>query len=196
MTNIALDYHDFSEIRAEEWFEGLIMKMSPQGITHGRVVRPLEDILDRYFANSSCELYSDVYVYFTKKTRLAPDFAVVCDPGIIKGESIHGVPNLVVEVLSPSTFKKDKNKKKATYEKFGVPEYWIVDSRNFSIEVHLLKDGKLELDDIFILASKEALDNMTAEEMGNINHILKSKQFGGLIVDLYKVFQNVLPEDY
>jgi hypothetical protein len=62
--------------------------------------------------------------------------------------------------------------------------------------IYLLKDGKLELDDVYILASKAALDTMTAEEAADINHILKTEQFGGLTIDLNEIFKNILPEDY
>lgn len=53
---------------------------------------------------------------------------------------LHGAPDLVVEILSPSTAKQDKSTKYALYEKHGVREYWIVDGDVKLIEVYL-RDG-------------------------------------------------------
>jgi Uma2 family endonuclease len=46
----------------------------------------------------------------------------------------HGVPSLFVEVLSPSTTRADRGKKREAYARFGVPEYWIVDVEKHTIE--------------------------------------------------------------
>jgi Uma2 family endonuclease len=56
-----------------------------------------------------------------------PDILVVCDPRKITPACIDGVPDLVVEVLSPGTATRDLREKKALYAKFGVKEYLIVD---------------------------------------------------------------------
>ncbi len=56
-----------------------------------------------------------------------PDLMVVCDPAKITQRGIEGVPDLVVEILSPSTANKDTVRKRWCYEAAGVPEYLIVD---------------------------------------------------------------------
>lgn len=61
------------------------------------------------------------------KTMVQPDILVVCDENKINKEGIFGAPDLVVEVLSPSTRKKDMSVKLAKYMGAGVREYWIVD---------------------------------------------------------------------
>jgi len=53
-------------------------------------------------------------------------------------EPIRDAPDLVVEVLSPSTESTDRGRKLQTFARFGVPEYWIVDPRAPSVEVHRL----------------------------------------------------------
>ena len=57
--------------------------------------------------------------------------------------NIQGAPDLVVEILSPSTKGRDRVLKLRLYEKFGVREYWIVDPVADSIEVLRLVDGRL-----------------------------------------------------
>lgn len=54
----------------------------------------------------------------------------------------HGIPDLIVEILSPSTAKLDRGKKYQLYEHYGVREYWIIDPVNRSLEVYHLKDGQ------------------------------------------------------
>jgi len=71
-----------------------------------------------------------------------PDLVVVCDKSKIGVKRIIGTPDLVVEVLSPSTAKKDKLIKFNRYQRAGVKEYWIVDPVNQVIEVYLL-DGEI-----------------------------------------------------
>jgi len=56
-----------------------------------------------------------------------PDLLVVCDPAKVSPRGIEGAPDLVVEILSPSTASKDTVRKRWSYEAAGVPEYLIVD---------------------------------------------------------------------
>ena len=57
------------------------------------------------------------------------------------GDNIHGAPDLVVEVLSPSTERFDRTVKRERYAKFGVREYWIADIVRKTIEVNV-SDGE------------------------------------------------------
>ncbi len=56
-----------------------------------------------------------------------------------------GVPDLIVEVLSPSSLRLDRSIKFAAYEKAGVAEYWIVNPRHRNVEIYTLKDGEYTL---------------------------------------------------
>ena len=56
-----------------------------------------------------------------------PDLLVVCDPAKITSQGIQGAPDLVVEILSPSTANRDWTRKRWSYEAAGIPEYLIVD---------------------------------------------------------------------
>jgi Uma2 family endonuclease len=64
---------------------------------------------------------------------------------LLQSPSLRGAPDLVVEILSPSTSQKDLNEKFQLYEKHGVREYWVVDPGNRSILVyHLAPDGRYD----------------------------------------------------
>ena len=57
---------------------------------------------------------------------------------------MYGAPDLVIEILSPSTAKLDYKEKKSVYEKFGVQEYFMVDPDSKSVASFFLKKGKYE----------------------------------------------------
>ncbi len=60
---------------------------------------------------------------------------------IIGEENVEGVPDLIVEILSPSNWLYDRREKMKVYEEAGVPEYWIVDPRTRTVEVYVLEEG-------------------------------------------------------
>ncbi len=75
-----------------------------------------------------------------------PDLIVVLERHrkIITQAKIDGTPDLVVEILSPSTVHYDRKKKKDLYLRSGVPEYWIVDPDRHVVEQFVLKAGVYE----------------------------------------------------
>lgn len=78
---------------------------------------------------------------------LQPDLMVILaeHSEIISEANVTGTPDLVVEILSPSTEKRDRGKKGARYAVAGVPEYWIVDAKKRVIEQHVLEGGAYRL---------------------------------------------------
>jgi Uma2 family endonuclease len=80
---------------------------------------------------------SPVDIRFTKHDIVAPDLTFVSHErrGIVQDKLIEGAPDLVIEILSPSTQRYDKGRKLALYATGGVREYWIVDPFTASIRV-------------------------------------------------------------
>jgi len=75
-------------------------------------------------------------------TVVQPDFCIICDLEKIDERGCLGAPDLVVEVLSPSTSKRDLNDKFDLYQEAGVQEYWLVFPGESLVRVHLLQqDG-------------------------------------------------------
>lgn len=70
-----------------------------------------------------------------------PDILVVCDKKGLKGTGYYGIPDLVVEVISPSTVKMDRIIKFNQYEKAGIKEYWIVEPDAKLVSVFVLQDN-------------------------------------------------------
>jgi Uma2 family endonuclease len=84
-------------------------------------------------------LTAPVDVVLDHYTVVQPDLIIVCDPGkLSNGKYVDGPPDLVVEILSPSTALKDKREKRRLYERHGVPEYLIIDPLEFYAEHYLL----------------------------------------------------------
>ena len=116
---------------------------------HQRIVLRLAEELSRFVReNSKGEVFvSPVDVILDQHTVLEPDVLFIRQQRqeIVKEEAIEGAPDLVVEVLSPSTFYKDLRKKMTAYSQFGVQEYWIVDPETQTIEIYTRRADKLEL---------------------------------------------------
>jgi len=138
----------------EKWelIDGIAYNMSPApSIEHQRIVRRFSNILDNNLQNTQCEPFlSPTDVVLTEYDVVQPDIFVVCDGNKIKEKNIQGAPDLVIEVLSPSTAFRDRFEKRELYEKYGVKEYIIVDIIEQLVErFNLGKRGIYGKSDIF-----------------------------------------------
>lgn len=95
--------------------------------------------------------HAPIDVYFDEANILQPDIVWVAQDSqcFIGDKRLEGAPDLVIEILSPSTARRDKNKKFSLYEKHGVREYWLVDPIAQYVEVWRLEDGKFEPKGVF-----------------------------------------------
>ncbi len=96
-----------------------------------RLVAQIHRVLDEAKRQSggNCEVFHapiDLYLP-DEQSVYQPDLLIVCDPSKITERGIEGVPDLVVEILSPGTAGKDVTRKRWSYEAAGIPEYLIVD---------------------------------------------------------------------
>jgi Uma2 family endonuclease len=86
----------------------------------------------------------DVILARTPLQVVEPDLVFVSNArsAIVTEQNIQGIPDLLVEILSPGTERRDRKEKFSLYERFGVPEYWIVDPESETLEVFRLSGGK------------------------------------------------------
>ncbi|MFY9346063.1 MAG: Uma2 family endonuclease [Planctomycetota bacterium] len=77
-------------------------------------------------------------------TVVQPDLVVVMqnNRAVIGDKKITGAPDFVIEILSPSTSRRDRRLKKARYQRAGVREFWIVDAKKKSVRQFVLRDGR------------------------------------------------------
>jgi Uma2 family endonuclease len=88
-----------------------------------------------------------VDVVLDEKNTVQPDlvFVATANLGILQQRGIFGTPDLLIELISPSSVRRDRYDKKDLYARFGVEEYWIGDPANKSLEILRLYDGHYEL---------------------------------------------------
>ncbi len=86
-------------------------------------------------------------VVLDQHNTVQPDLVFVskAKAAIIHRRAVFGTPDLLVEFISPSGMRRDRYVKKELYARFGVPEYWIGDAANQTLEVFTLKQGAYEL---------------------------------------------------
>jgi len=180
-------YADLLKWREDErWelFDGVPHSMTPAPSTkHQQILRELVVEFSNYLRGKTCEVFpapfdvrlfaeelSDELVY----NVVQPDVSVICEPGKIDDKGCKGSPDLVIEILSPSTGKLDRWLKYKLYEKARVKEYWIVEPANNTVEVFTLNEaGNYELQAVF----------------GKEDHV-KVGIFEDLVIDLQVVFRD------
>lgn len=188
-----MDNTVYKEEPRYEIMNGATIMMSPSPtVNHNTVVTNLARIFGVYLDGKRCRNFSDgVDVHLDEKNTVIPDAMIVCNKNIIKNDGIYGAPDLIVEILSPATARRDKREKKALYEKHGVKEYWIVNSVDKSIEVYLLKDEKYELDNVYTIYPDWQWAKMTETEKDEAALSLNVSLYDDLIIDIKEIFKNV-----
>lgn len=180
---------DACEKRREELIDGKVVMMAPASAGHTYVADNVLMIFKQYLKGKKCIPFGDgLLVRLTDKDKFVPDVMVVCDRNKIKRTYIDGAPDLVVEVLSFGTVKNDRGHKKDVYESGGVPEYWLVNPADKSVEVYLLENGKYALDSVYTLYPAEELEEMADEEKTAIVTEFKCHLYDDLIIRLDDIF--------
>jgi len=133
------------EHRRYELIDGVPLLMASPTPAHQLISAELSFLFCNYLQGKECRLIHPVDTVLSygkgKDTYFIPDLIVLCSRNKIKRNGIFGAPNLVIEILTPSTSSRDRVEKRYKYEEAGVKEYWIVDPRNKSIEVSLLQEN-------------------------------------------------------
>lgn len=190
--NSNLAYQD--ELR-EELINGEVVAMSPSPtFNHNRVASRIYRAFENYLEGKRCTAIADgTDLYLTQEDRFIPDMMVVCDRDKIRRDGVHGAPDLVVEVLSPSTARNDRIHKKAVYEACGVREYWLVDPENRTIEQHFLRDVRLELNTVYTSYPESELERMTEKERAEVETHFKCSLYDDFAIALDDIFSGLLP---
>ena len=142
------DYCSWSDCERWELIDGAAYAMSPApSWIHQAISGNLYVQLFRYLQGKPCKVFAapfDVRLNADTEddTVVQPDLVVICDRSILSGTGCNGVPDMVVEILSPFTAKHDRFLKFNIYQKAGVREYWIVDPDTKTVSVHVLKNGE------------------------------------------------------
>lgn len=171
----------WSEQDRIELIDGYPVMMAPPTRAHQKAVMELSRQLANYLAGKKCEVYPAPFAVrlFERDenrpedvdTLVEPDVSVVCDPSKLDDIGYKGAPDLVMEILSPTTQRHDRFTKFNLYQQAGVQEYWIVDPDNKSVQVFILDDGRY-----------------VAKDFGTVEDTLKVNVLEGCTIDLSQVF--------
>lgn len=183
-----LDTREIPEERYE-LINGRETMLASASIPHLRIQRKLSRIIDTYLKGKRCELFAEARVVFDDRNWLQPDLLVVCDKDKIRENHIEGAPDFIAEILSPTTQFRDFGIKKDTYEKFGVKEYWLINPKDKTILVYLLRDGRYQLDNVYHKYSEEELKGLLDSEKPELPVKLKLSLYDDLEIDIAEVFE-------
>lgn len=177
------DYLQWEEEEGRyELINGDAYLMAPPTRTHQRVCVELTRQLANFLEGKKCEVYAAPFGVrlFEREgdrpedvdTLVEPDITVVCEKSKLDEYGCRGAPELVMEVLSPSSRKHDRLVKLNLYQRAGVPEYWIINPEEESVQV-FLRDGS---------------GNLRIHNEYDRTEIAKVHALDGCFIELCKVF--------
>jgi len=142
------NYLTWLDDKRRELIDGFVYMLAGPTRKHQKISIMISSRFFNYLENKKCEVYAapfDVRLPNNGETEdnliynvVQPDIVVVCDLGKLDEKGCIGPPDLIVEILSANTSKKDLKDKFSLYEKSGVKEYWIVYPNEKSINVFIL----------------------------------------------------------
>ncbi len=166
------DYYDLPEDQRVELIDGVIYDMSAPHYIHQLIIASVMHQLMSFAEISShdCDVLTspiDVQLDCDDKTMVQPDIVVLCDQSKNTRRNIYGAPDFVLEVLSPSTRRKDMILKLNKYMNAGCREYWMIDPGSCQVIVYDFESERFPLyysfeDDIPVnISGGECLINLS-----------------------------------
>ncbi len=146
------NYSDYLNWRFNERVElikGFILKMSPApSSAHQTVSNNLSGVFYENLKRKPCRVFNAPFdvrlpIKSEKKdtTVVQPDLCIVCDENKIDKKGCNGVPDLIVEIISPNNSKHDVDTKFKLYQEAGVLEYWLVEPYEKLLFIYTLTNG-------------------------------------------------------
>ena len=176
------DYLEWDENERIELIDGAPVMMAPPSRRHQEISGELYRQLANFLEGKKCRVYPAPFgVRLFEQagdspevvdTVVEPDITVVCDPGKLDDQGCKGAPELVIEILSPSTQRHDRLTKLNLYQRAGVGEYWIVNPEDRTVQVMLLENGLYRVADV-----------------GTAQDVIKVNSLEGCYLELEKVFR-------
>jgi Uma2 family endonuclease len=142
------DYAAMDDDCRYELADGKLELMSPGPTTVHQVLSfELQRAIHETCGEEFLILCAPLDVILSRYEVRQPDLVIIRKDrmDIVRMRGVEGVPDVVVEVLSPSTLRRDKLDKLKVYAKYGIPEYWVVEPETGVLEQHLLTGDRYEL---------------------------------------------------
>lgn len=164
-----------------ELIDGKPVMMAPPTTAHQLISFEIGRQLGNYLEGKKCRAIPAPFAVrlFEKggdspedvDTMVEPDISIVCDSSKLDKHGCKGAPDMVVEILSPSTQRHDRLVKLNLYQRAGVREYWIVNPEDKTVQVFILTNG--------LLLPHEVYDRQGVAKVDILD---------GCFIDLSKVF--------
>jgi Uma2 family endonuclease len=143
------DYLSWDGPERYELIDGEAYMMAPPSRMHQEISGELFGAIWEFLKGKSCKVYAAPFGVRlnpmedqSDDTVVEPDIVVVCDPSKLDDRGCNGAPDLVIEILSPSSSRYDRIIKFQKYLEAGVREYWIAEPEEKSLSVYVLKNGE------------------------------------------------------
>ena len=145
----------------ERWelINGVPHMLASPTYAHQMIVGEIHRQISTYLRGKNCKAVIspfDVRLFETEDssdydvdTVVIPDMSIICDRSKLDNRGCKGAPDMVVEVLSPSTQRQDRMVKLNLYQKAGVKEYWIVEPATKTVQVFQLVDGLYRVTEVY-----------------------------------------------
>jgi Uma2 family endonuclease len=162
------DYLTWPEDERWEIIDGRAYDVTPAPtFKHQKIVGNIYHLLRSTLRDSPCVVgIAPTDIILSEFDVVQPDVFVVCDERKITDQNIRGAPDLVVEVLSPATSRKDRWEKKALYGRAGVFEYILVDPEGQYVERYLLEGStRFDRGEVFTLHQVLCLESLESVEL-------------------------------
>ncbi|MBE0540339.1 MAG: Uma2 family endonuclease [Verrucomicrobia bacterium] len=145
-------YEDYLALNDDTVFEIIngkaIMSPAPE-LFHQRWARGIFLAIQQHVeARKLGEVFfAPVDVILDEKNVVQPDlvFVSTANAGLLERRGVMGTPDLVVEIISPTSLRRDRYDKRELYARFGVKEFWLADVANRSVEILSLQAGSYQL---------------------------------------------------
>jgi len=168
------EYYRLDDDQRYEIIDGSLLMAPAPDTAHQSWIGELHIILQNHVKGRRLGkvFVSPVDVVLDSENTVQPDLVFVSSAnlGIIQQPAIFGTPDLLVELVSPASVRRDRYDKGELYARFGVNEYWIGDPANKALEVLTLKESRYEL-------------HCCAEEKGKLSSLV----LAGLEFDLSEI---------
>jgi Uma2 family endonuclease len=177
------DYLTWSEEERWEIINGIPYLQAAPTWQYQAVLLELARQFANYLQDKSCRVFTAPFDLRIPEANekdeettnvVQPDIIIICDNSGLKKTGYYGVPELIIEVVSPSTGQKDKIEKFNLYEKAGVKEYWIVEPDEKVVMVFTLEEGRYGRPQMYSEEDK-----------------VKVSIFDDLVIDLKPVFERI-----
>ena len=142
------DIRNLSEDVRAELIDGQIYYFAAPKMIHQRIAAMLLTRLQHHIEekHGDCQAYTapaDVCLDCDDRTMVEPDVMVICDRDKIHEDACYGAPDLIIEIASKSTRKRDYGIKMVKYRNAGVKEYWIIDPERRTVLICWFEDESI-----------------------------------------------------